>query len=85
MINILGIAATIIILISMCFPTTYKGVILMRATNIIGSICFVIYALIQNDPDYAVAILNIILTFVNTYHLIILIRRQINNKKKQNN
>lgn len=65
----LGIVATVVILISMsCKTMTYKGSLIMRITNIIGSALFTVYGFIL--PAYSTGILNAILIFVNTYHLI---------------
>lgn len=80
-IEIIGIIATIIIVISMCFnTTTIKGNYLMRILNIIGSLVFVIYGLIL--PAYSTALLNGILVFINAYRLLMLIVKQKNNKIK---
>lgn len=80
-IEIIGIIATIIIVIAMCFnTTTIKGNYLMQILNIIGSLVFVIYGLIL--PAYSTALLNGILVFVNAYRLLMLIVKQKNNKIK---
>lgn len=77
MVEIIGIIATILILISMCFKTTsFKGAFWLRLLNIIGSVVFAIYGILL--PAISTAILNILLVIVNTYHLIILIKE---NKK----
>lgn len=86
MIEIIGIFATLLILASMSFKTTkLKWSIWMRALNIAGSIVFTIYGILL--PAYSTAILNGILVFVNTYHLIELIKsaKQNNNQNKNNN
>ncbi len=79
MIEIVGIVATIFILISMCFKTTsFKGSLFMRILNIIGSVVFVVYGVLL--PAISTAILNGALIIVNTYHLIILIKE---NKREE--
>lgn len=78
-IEIIGIAATLLILTSMCFKTTsYKGSFWMRLINIIGSVVFVVYGTLL--PAISTAILNAALVIVNTYHFVVLIKE---NKKKQ--
>ena len=73
----IGIVASILICISMCFKsTTYKGAICMRSINILGSIIFGIYGILL--PAISTAVLNFILVGVNIYYLIKLIR---DNKK----
>ena len=74
-IEIIGILATILILVSMSFKTTsIKWSLWMRALNIAGSVVFVFYGFLL--PAYSTAILNAILVFVNTYHLIILLKER---------
>ena len=81
MIEIIGIVATLLILVSMCFKTqTYKGTFWMRVINIIGSIVFVVYGVLL--PAISTAILNGALIIVNLYHIIILVK---SNKKTNNN
>ena len=85
-IEIIGILATILILISMSFKTTsIKWSIWMRTLNIAGSVVFVVYGFLL--PAYSTAILNAALVFVNTYHLVILLkeRKQILQKQTANN
>ena len=71
-IEIVGVIASILILISMCFnSSSYKGSLLMRIFNLIGSIILTVYgSLIQ---AFSVVFLNGILVFVNFYYLINLI------------
>ena len=65
-----GIFASILICISMCFKsTTRKGAVCMRSINIIGSVVFGIYGILL--PAISTAILNFILVGVNIYYLII--------------
>ncbi len=80
LIEIVGIVATILILVSMCFKTvSFKGSILMRSLNILGSVVFVVYGSLL--PAISTAILNGALVIVNTVHLILLIKEQ--NKREQ--
>lgn len=71
-IEILGVIASILILISMCFnSSSYIGSLLMRIFNLIGSIILTVYgSLIQ---AFSVVFLNGILVLVNIYYLINLI------------
>ncbi len=71
-IEIVGVIASILILISMCFnSSSYKGSLLMRIFNLIGSIILTVYgSLIQ---AFSVVFLNGILVLVNIYYLINLI------------
>lgn len=71
-IEIVGVIASILILISMCFnSSSYKGSLLMRIFNLIGSIILTVYgSLIQ---AFSVVFLNGILVLVNIYYLIDLI------------
>lgn len=72
-IEFIGIAATIFIIISMsCKTSNIKSAIMMRITNIIGSIVFIIYGILL--PAISTAILNSIVTVINIYHLILLIK-----------
>ena len=73
MIEIIGIVATLFILVSMSFKTTtFKASIWRRITNIVGSVVFVVYGCLL--PAISTAILNGVLVFVNSYHLIVLIK-----------
>lgn len=68
----IGIASSIIILIAMLFKTTsIKGSIIMRAINAFGSAVFVVYGCLL--PAISTALLNGALVIVNLYHLILLI------------
>lgn len=72
-IEIIGIFATLFILISMCFKTTTeKGSIYMRILNLTGSAIFVVYGILV--PAWSTAILNFGLIVVNGYHLFKLLR-----------
>ena len=72
-IEIIGIAGTLLILFSMLFSTTtIKGDIRMRVLNLIGCFIFTFYGIFV--PAISTAILNGVLVVVNTYHLIKLIK-----------
>ena len=76
-IEILGICATLLILVSMsCKTMTYKGSLVMRITNIAGCMVFTVYGFLL--PAYSTGVLNAVLIVVNTYHLIKLIRENKN-------
>ena len=80
MIEVIGIVAAVLILISMLFPTmSFKGSVLMRIINIIGCIVFAVYGVLL--PAVATAIANMGILIVNIVHLCILIK----NKKHTNN
>ena len=79
-VEIIGIIATVFVLISMLFKTgSIKADMFMRATNLIGSIIFVVYGCLL--PAISTATLNGVLVVVNAYHLILLMVKM----KKQNN
>ena len=81
-IEIIGITATLLILVSMCFKTTSpKGALCMRIINIVGSAVFVVYGILL--PAISTAILNGALIIVNTYHTIFLMKSD-KNKKQEN-
>ena len=75
MVEIIGIFATVLIIVSMSFKTTtLKASIWMRITNLIGSAIFVVYGCLL--PAISTAILNGFLVVVNSYHLIILLKSE---------
>lgn len=77
---LVGLVASIIVLISMCFNTsTKRGELLMRILNGIGSIVCVIYAIMLGLDGVGTFILNAILIFVNFYYIIKLLKKS-NNK-----
>ena len=77
-IEIIGIVATLLILASMSFRTdSYKGDVLMRILNMVGSAVFAVYGFLL--PAWSTAILNTALVFVNAWHLYSLVR---NHKKE---
>lgn len=65
----LGLCASCMVLISMCFKTTTRtGRLLMRLINGCGSVVFVCYGLIIHS--LSLIILNVTLTVINFYYLI---------------
>ena len=80
----IGIVATLLILVSMLFPTlSYKGSLCMRILNILGSVVFVIYGALL--PAISTAVLNGALIIVNSVHLFKLIKDNKNKNKKEKN
>ncbi len=80
----IGIIATLLILVSMLFPTlSYKGSLYMRILNILGSVVFVIYGALL--PAISTAVLNGALIIVNSVHLFKLIKDNKNKNKKEKN
>ena len=68
---IIGLVASIIVLVSMCFDTsTRKGDILLRSWNLVGSILSVIYGVILGPEGFGMILLNGSLTFINIFYLI---------------
>lgn len=67
-IELVGVAASVTILISMLFKsTTVSGNLWMRIINNIGSVLFVAYGFMLNA--WSTVALNIIMFFVNGYHI----------------
>lgn len=70
-VEVLGIVSTLLIVFSMsCKTSSFKSAIIMRITNMIGSLLFVLYGIFL--PAISTAILNGILVVVNIYHIYIL-------------
>lgn len=68
---LLGLLASIIVLVSMCFNTrTKRGERLMRALNFVGSIMSVIYGIVLGPAGFGMILLNGTLVFVNLFYLI---------------
>ncbi|MDE6661261.1 MAG: hypothetical protein K2J93_05520, partial [Anaeroplasmataceae bacterium] len=66
--ELIGICATVFILVSMVFPTlSYKGSFWMRILNLVGSAVFVVYGVLL--PAISTAVLNGGLIIINAYHL----------------
>ena len=80
-IEYIGILATLFIIISMtCETKSYKSTVIMRLTNLIGSVIFVVYGCLL--PAYSTALMNGMLILINTYYLIKVIlehKKQIKN------
>jgi len=75
MVELIGIVAAGLILVSMIFPTmSFKGSVCMRILNMIGSIVFVVYGVML--PAIATAIANIGILIVNAVHLFVLIKNK---------
>lgn len=73
MIEVVGILASILVLVSMCVKSSNnRGNIVMRIINTAGSIFFVYYGLVLSA--YSTAFLNIGAVIVNIYHIIKLAR-----------
>ena len=68
---LLGLLASLVILVSMCFNTrTKRGERLMRALNFIGSIMSVVYGIILGPAGFGMILLNGTLVFVNLFYLV---------------
>ena len=80
-VEIVGIAASAIVLFSMSFKTTtFKGTICMRIINLVGSVVFTLYGILL--PAYATAIMNAILFFINIFYLV---KETLDYKKRKSN
>lgn len=76
-IALIGVAASVIVLISMCFnSTTRQGSIYMRATNLLGSIVSVIYGTLLGPHGAGMILLNGVLVFVNLYYLTVTLKHK---------
>lgn len=70
-IALIGMIASIIVLISMCFNTrTKKGELLLRSWNLVGSILSVIYGLLLGVLGAGMILLNGVLVFVNIFYIV---------------
>lgn len=66
----LGLLASIVVLVSMCFNTrTRKGELFMRSINFVGSILSVIYGIILGPAGFGMILLNGVLVVVNLVYL----------------
>lgn len=66
--EIYGLIASFLIVFSMVFKTTtYRGTMLMRIINGIGSIFFVIYGLLL--PAFSTFLANAVLFFINIFYI----------------
>lgn len=76
--EVIGIIASVIIVFSMIFKTTtFRGTILMRIINGIGSAFFIVYGLML--PAYSTAICNACTFIINIFYLF----KEIKDNKKQ--
>ena len=67
---LVGLLASLIVLISMCFNTrTQHGELLMRVLNLIGSVISVIYGIVLGPVGFGVIILNAPLIFINLFYV----------------
>lgn len=72
---IIGLVASITVLVSMCFNTsTKRGNMLMRSVNLVGSVVSVIYGALLGPTGAGMILLNGVLVFVNAYYLILTIK-----------
>ena len=77
-IEAVGIIATVLIFVGMCFKTnTFKSALVLRILNLVGSAIFVIYGALL--PAISTAVLNGLLIIVNAVHLALLVK---NHKKE---
>lgn len=68
--DIIGYVGTALIVLSMVFKTTtFKGTMIMRVINLIGSVAFAVYGFGANAVPTGVA--NAILTAINVVFIII--------------
>lgn len=76
--SMIGLIASIITLVSMCFNTrTRNGELLMRSVNLIASVLSVAYGIMLGPSLGAgVILLNGVLVFVNAYYLIKYMRHE---------
>lgn len=74
-VEVIGILASVLIIISMsCSTSTYKSTLVLRVFNIIGSVIFVLYGLLL--PAYSTAFLNAVLVGVNVYHAVKVVKER---------
>ena len=68
---LLGLLASIIVLISMCFDTRKRiGELIMRGFNVIGSALSAIYGLLLGPAGFGTILLNTPLIFISAYYFI---------------
>ena len=79
-IEIVGIIASLFVVISMCFKTTlFKGTIIMRSINGVGCIVFIVYGALL--PAIATLITNICAFIINIFYLVKEVRDHYKNNK----
>ena len=67
--EIIGIIGSIFIVCCLIFrTTTFKGTMLMRSINIVGSVLFIVYG--QFLRAYSTVITNMFSTCINIYYII---------------
>lgn len=82
MVDIIGLTASLLVVFSMIFKTTtYKGTMLMRTLNLIGSVFFIVYGMML--PAYATAVTNMAVFVLNIVYLVKEYKDH-NNKQKEN-
>ncbi len=75
MIEVIGIIAAVLILISTMFPTmSFKGSMWLRCVNIVGSAIFVVYGILL--PAIATAVANVGIIIINIVHICLLIKNK---------
>lgn len=75
MIEVIGIIAAVLILVSTMFPTmSFKGSMWLRSINIVGSLIFVVYGILL--PAIATAVANAGIIVVNIVHICLLIKNR---------
>ncbi len=68
---IVGLVASIIVLVSMCFNTrTRKGELWMRGSNVVGSILSDVYGILLGPEGFAMLLLNTPLIFISAYYFV---------------
>lgn len=73
--ELLGLIGSLCVCVSMIFKTdTFRGALLLRSLNLIGSLIFIIYGLSLNA--ISIYLLNIIASSINIYHIIKLVKDQ---------
>lgn len=66
--EIIGLIASIMVVASMVFKTTtFRGTILMRVLNLVGSVFFIVYGFLL--PAYATAITNCCVFALNVFYI----------------
>ena len=76
-VTLLGLLASIIVLVSMCFNTrTRRGELLMRSVNLVVSIVSVVYGVLIGVPGSGMVLLNGVLVFVNLYYLVLTLKHK---------
>ena len=69
MVEVIGFVASLFVLVSLFAQTnTYKGALILRILNAIGSGIFIIYGLML--PAYSTAFLNIFALVINVYFIV---------------